>query len=350
MKNSNVIWPSIIGLVAVLYSVLGHAQIEGTYFSHKDWEIACDNTGTCRVAGYQADEENQAISVLLQRAAGPQAQVNARVKINNEHVGTELTQLQLLIAGQNQGNVQIDAKTAEGQLSAIQTQKLVQALQGTQPIIWTGKNQQWKLSVQGATAALLRMDDFQKRIGTNSALLRKTTASSAQVLKPQSIPKVNIRNYVIGMQSRYTVQSQPAQQLFEKIKKQTNAEACPQLFDGNFLADDRLIIFPLNSQNVLVEVPCWRGAYNVGHGYWVMDRGLKQIKQSVTFIGNSFSEGQIFSNQRGRGIGDCLSVEEWAWNGQRFIKTYKAQTTMCKGFSGGAWDIPSLISRVQIGS
>ena len=26
----------------------------GSYFEHKDWEIACDNTGTCRAAGYQA--------------------------------------------------------------------------------------------------------------------------------------------------------------------------------------------------------------------------------------------------------------------------------------------------------
>ena len=81
-----------------------------------------------------------------------------------------------------------------------------------------------------------------------------------------------------------------------------------------------------------------------------MDRQLKQVKQMVTGTGSSFSEGQIFSNQRGRGIGDCNSVEEWSWTGKRFIKTYQARTEMCRGFAGGAWDIPTLIYRVQLSS
>ena len=29
---------------------------EGVSFSHKDWELACDNTLTCRAAGYSAEE------------------------------------------------------------------------------------------------------------------------------------------------------------------------------------------------------------------------------------------------------------------------------------------------------
>lgn len=32
-------------------SSLSMAAIQGLHFSHKDWEIACDNTGTCRAAG-----------------------------------------------------------------------------------------------------------------------------------------------------------------------------------------------------------------------------------------------------------------------------------------------------------
>ena len=27
------------------------AAIQGLHFLHKDWEISCDNTGTCRAAG-----------------------------------------------------------------------------------------------------------------------------------------------------------------------------------------------------------------------------------------------------------------------------------------------------------
>jgi hypothetical protein len=40
-------------------------------FFHKDWEIAFDNTLTCRAAGYQDDEAEAGISVLRTRLAGP---------------------------------------------------------------------------------------------------------------------------------------------------------------------------------------------------------------------------------------------------------------------------------------
>lgn len=350
MNKNNVIWQLLLGYVAALGCSVSFAQIQGNYFSHKDWEIACDNTGTCRVAGYQAEGNQPAISVLLQRAAGAQAQVSARVKLDPETFNAANKPLQLYILGKNQGTVQLDAKTAEGQLSAAQTQKLIQALQANQPIVWKGNNKTWLLSVQGASAVLLRMDDFQKRIGTNSALLRKANSSSVNVLKPKSIPKVNIQNYNKGLQTRYAVNAPTAKQLFGLIKKKTTVEDCPQLFDANFLEDDRVVVFPINGKNALVEVPCWRGAYNSGNGYWLMDRNLKQIKQSVTFSGSGFSEGQIFSNQRGRGIGDCHSTGEWSWNGQRFIQTYMAKTTQCKGFAGGAWEIPTLVYRVQLDS
>ncbi len=29
---------------------------EGVSFAHKEWELACDNTLTCRAAGYSAEE------------------------------------------------------------------------------------------------------------------------------------------------------------------------------------------------------------------------------------------------------------------------------------------------------
>ncbi len=43
------------------------AAIQGLHFLHKDWEISCDNTGTCRAAGYQSDQDiDQPVSVPTQ--------------------------------------------------------------------------------------------------------------------------------------------------------------------------------------------------------------------------------------------------------------------------------------------
>ena len=67
-------------------------------FSHGNWELACDNTRTCRAAGYHAegasdDEEDGAggggnreampVSVLLTRQAGPNTPVKGELQIGN---------------------------------------------------------------------------------------------------------------------------------------------------------------------------------------------------------------------------------------------------------------------------
>lgn len=58
----------LAGVIA--YSASVTAAESGVSFEHKDWEVACDNTLTCRVAGY-ASEEGKGGSVLLTRKAGP---------------------------------------------------------------------------------------------------------------------------------------------------------------------------------------------------------------------------------------------------------------------------------------
>ena len=42
----------------------------GLFFQHHDWVVACDNTRTCRAAGY-ASGDDSTLSVLLTRAGGP---------------------------------------------------------------------------------------------------------------------------------------------------------------------------------------------------------------------------------------------------------------------------------------
>ena len=45
--------------------------VAGFHFSHKDWEVACDNTGTCRAAGYHEERsESRLAGAPGARAAG----------------------------------------------------------------------------------------------------------------------------------------------------------------------------------------------------------------------------------------------------------------------------------------
>ena len=82
------------------------ASIAGLHFMHKDWELACDNTGTCRAAGYQADEHlDRPVSVLLLRAAGANTSIAARLKIDAEHLAGQRKALTLYMQGKNYGKV-----------------------------------------------------------------------------------------------------------------------------------------------------------------------------------------------------------------------------------------------------
>ncbi|ENY3834599.1 DUF1176 domain-containing protein [Vibrio vulnificus] len=45
---------------------------EGEGFQHKDWYLACDNTGTCRAAGYSDTDSLNPVAVMFTREAGPE--------------------------------------------------------------------------------------------------------------------------------------------------------------------------------------------------------------------------------------------------------------------------------------
>ncbi|MDU7869659.1 MAG: hypothetical protein E7J78_21350, partial [Pantoea sp.] len=45
----SLLWLAAMGLCS---TPLLAASPQGFSFAHKDWELACDNTGTCRAAGY----------------------------------------------------------------------------------------------------------------------------------------------------------------------------------------------------------------------------------------------------------------------------------------------------------
>lgn len=331
------------GLVSI--SSLSLAAIQGLHFSHKDWEMACDNTGTCRASGYQSDQEiDRPVSVLLTRAAGTASAVQAKVQILPLQAATSTAQLQLQIAGKPYGVIRLDQQGI-GQLSRTQTQALLKAVQGKDPVIFKNAQSRWTLSTAGASAVLLKMDEFQRRLSTPSALIKPGKKSSQAVLKAAAIPQIMIPKYQSGKITHAKLNTAAGQQMIRKLQASTNEDQCDLLFSQHFMPDDVMTIYPINAQNQLIQIPCWRGAYNMGSGFWLIDQN-KQPRQLVTTSGETFSQGQIFSGHKVRGLGDCLSQDEWAWDDKAFVKSFSSLTVQCKGFAGGAWNLPTYVSKV----
>src|SRR5207253_1006649 len=71
-----------------------------------------------------------------------------------------------------------------------QVRTLLPALLKDGRIAWTGKGTTWTVSTAGANAVLLKMDEFQGRLDTPSALVRKGSKPELNVLPPLPAPEV----------------------------------------------------------------------------------------------------------------------------------------------------------------
>ncbi|WP_173913038.1 DUF1176 domain-containing protein [Acinetobacter sp. Marseille-Q1618] len=337
----------ILGLCLSLLSGVSSAAIQGMSFEHKDWELACDNTGTCRAAGYQTDDNYEhPVSVLLTRNAGANTPVVAEVQFGeNEENQTSSAKYELKIDGKSYGWVK---NSTQSNLTTNQLNALLATAQRDAVVEFVAGKQRYILSGQGMSAVLLKMDEFQKRLGTSSALIKKGQNSNQNVLKAEAKPIVVAKDLLKAKETKLLPKSEKAQKIIAVLKKTTNSEDCPILFgESDYFESDRLVITPLTQNLTAVSNACWKGAYNFGWGTWVMNKNLTEVKQFVSSAISDEGDNQLFENHKGRGVGDCWSQAEWTWDGQRYIKTFDASTGQCKGFAGGAWQLPTVVTEVK---
>ncbi len=346
----------------------GAAAIEpagapGLRFEHGDWELACDNTRTCRAAGYYSvsgnDDEDDAgtagngdpmpVSILFTRKAGPNEPVRGEFQIGNpggDQTTDQLPQrmtLTMTINGQAHGKVLIEQGKWTVGLAPAQTQALLSSLTRSSKIAWSDGTRTWRLSDKGAAAVLLKMDEFQGRLGTPGALVRKGTRDEKTVLPALPMPLV-----VAAAVPRKDLVEWPKARLDAlraAFKKQ--AEECPLLTEPGEPPNE-ITVRRLSGGKLLASTLCWRGAYNTGDGYWVINANPPYAPELVTSYGSGYDAGKIDGSQKGRGMGDCWAFENWTWDGKRFVHTSMGNTGACLGIApGGAWDLPTVVTTVR---
>ena len=310
-------------------------------FSHLDWELACDNTGSCRAAGYQADGDPLAVSVLLTRRAGPATAVEGRMRVGDgEESDAAPARVILVVDGKPRGAVGLGKESLEGALSAAQMASIVKAALASGSVVFRDGRREWQLSGAGATAVLLRMDDVQGRLGTPSALVRKGGRAEAGVPPAVAAPVV--------VAARVAPTRPADSRLGPMIRSQLKAagDACDALAEP----DEAPRIWRLDERHVLVSALCWRAAYNEGYGFWIANDRAPFEPRFVTDRGQDFdaATGSISAVQKGRGVGDCIGADEWVWDGAGFVHTASSTSGLCKGIAaGGAWNLPTVVSDVK---
>ena len=326
---------------------------ESLAFQKDDWEVVCDNTNMCRIAGYSSDESDYRVSVLFERKAGAKQRVTAKVQLayfgeDDEKIYKKLPSpfpLELLINNKSYGSVSMKKDTLIASLSKKQREALIASLRKNSTIVWKSKGYKWKLSDAGASAVLLKADEFQKRVGTVGALYKKGIKSEKGVLKAKEEPIIYAErlptNKAKIVHSKYMNLLNKELILHEAECDLTNEE------------DTKLVLHTLSASKLLASKGCWMAAYNRGIAYWVINKKPPFEPELVITEGTDYyidddHHAVISSNQKGRGIGDCWSYESFVWTGKTFEPSLEGTTGMCRAIAGGgAWQLPTFVSIVK---
>ena len=337
-------------LLTLLPVVAMATSIKAIGENYQDWDLVCDNTGTCRMAGYQ-EKGDDPVSILFTRAAGENAAVEGKLTISpfgeadrDVQVGQDI---EIWLNGKSLGKVKHISDDAPDKLTEEQTKALLSGLKKESEIRLTYGKTTLKVSDKGAAAAMLKMDEFQQRLNTPSALIRQGQEKHA-VLAPQPAPKIE----VVSVNNRKTTELKRGEKQYNNV-----LALLRKAHDGcvdEDLESQYITIYPLTHNKVLAEALCFKGAYQSTNYYAVLDDKLSKVEQVLADQYNEagYDEKQGYAFVRGtykaRGIGDCWSGDDAVWNGKIFIRTSEWTTGSCKGFTGGAWQLPTFVSDIIV--
>lgn len=310
------------------------AESPPVFFQHHDWELRCDNTRTCRAAGYQEDGE-PAVSMLVSRAAGPNTPMQVQV-IALTDVSSPST-MALSVGRQVIRGLQGDPAS----VPAHEVPDLLRQLLNAATATVRSGNQTWTLSLRGAKAVLLKMDEAQGRLGTPGAIVQRGDQQEASVLPPLPAPVIDaVKPLPSGpgdaALGRRIYSAFPASE--REVIRENECE--------NGLAPaEQVEVFRLDARTLLISIPCRLGAYNYSSLLWIASDRAPYKPRSVEANGEFDPEtGIVRSWMRARGDGDCGVTTVWQYDGEGFTLAGHGDSGMCRTFPGGAWWLPDYVT------
>ena len=330
------------------------ADKPGIGFSHKDWELACDNTGTCRAAGYQVEGAEPAVSLLLMRDAGAKQAVSAKIQLgsyaeSDVALAANVSHLVIKSGGRKLGTIDLVPGAQSSPLNGATLAVILPALLQSSSVIFSSGKQDWTLSTAGASAVLLKMDEAQGRIGTAGALVRKGGNAETGVLQPSiapvviaaAVPQHNDKDLLLPGVQRAA--------LLQELRKTASREDCEGLYpseDGE--KANELSVHRLSRTKLVVSTVCETYAYNQSGMFWVVNATPPFDPVSAGGDASGYDEGEISASHKGRGLGDCWSSSIHTWDGKQFVWTKESTTGMCRLVApGGAWELPTYVTTVR---
>lgn len=329
---------------AVLAPTLLAAPVAAEEKLLRDWLVNCDNLRDCSAYGFSTEAAEDILYLRIARdgapGAGPRASL---VSVFDEMARPATWTLKVdnkPIAGlpsvtarpNNAGLVRADLTTA-------QTLALIAAIKsGSSLTVNRGRGAPIIMSLSGASASLLYMDDQQKRVGTVTALARPGTRPASSIPAPPAPPLITA--------ARPAAQTALPRRLPDQVE--TLAEDCT----GDENPQERMSAYRLGPNQMLWIVACAGGAYNVPGAVIISnDRGGAASVADLPLPAGSDPASEeiplnveydpaarvLSSFSKGRGLGDCGSFTRWAWTGDGFSLLSQTYMGECRGVAQEDW-------------
>jgi hypothetical protein len=318
-----------------------------SYDSYKSWLVACNNTLTCLAKGFE-DSDKRAEMVIV-RGAGAHGALTLRISAETDFALTDI-RIDGQAAGLKSSDWDIrDDGSNETSFSA-KAPAVVRALlsrlrNGARLTL----GESGDVPLNGLTAALLRIDERQGRIGGVTALIRTGAAPAASVPEPPAepfIPKHPIKAILAPAEDSRLIAGVRSSR--SAIFKKEECEDSAQSMEAGAWA--------LDQGRALVLIPCGMGAYQGYSLAFIVPRKggepAEQVVLALPYLGNNQADstmgsltepdfdpatGTLSMHSKGRGLGDCGVTATWIWDGSSFRLSSLSFQDACGGVQAGDW-------------
>jgi hypothetical protein len=326
--------------------------------SFKDWYAACDNLRNCSAYGFAHISEGAYLRVERDGVA------NAPIKITLSVDLTNATSYRVAFDPALPGVPESALTGEEGEgtdfrrtvlASGPSADALIESIRKASNLVVTrepaeGKKLETpvsKISLSGAVAALLWIDDQQKRVGTVTAMIKRGEKPASTIPAQPKAPVI--------VAAQPTKEKPPAKQPAGLAEK--GRALCGESDPKSKMEE----MYALGGGQVLYEFSCPEnsGAYNFQSVYMVGPANKPQAARPLSFrwtvkvgdleqdgpqsglINSNFNDETMTMSSfgKGRGIGDCGNEEEWVWDGKAFRLSQVRLMSECKGVPMDDWPV-----------
>lgn len=307
----------MVGALLLLAAVA--APQPTTLETFRDWIVGCDNGRACQAVALMSESDLEGTTLVVTRAASANAVPEITVTVPDKGRALGVGKRRIAFSA----NGAVAAKDVPAVLDALRRDPSL-------PVLDAAGTQISAVSLSGASAALLYMDDRQQRVGTASALIRKGALTT---VPPAPALPVILRPAVSHLPPRTISQAEALKQFGDlgcEIDRESLEPDAVRLDAGHSLA--------------LVMQPCGNGAYNYFGIALIVDEAGRITPatfdsspgmggDSHSLVNPSWNEGKrlLDTYAKGRGLGDCGVTSSFAWDGQRFRLAAQAEMGECRG-------------------